>query len=512
MMSRSPRSKVYTVRELVDVLGRERAQGRKVVLSHGVFDVVHPGHIRHLEAAKHAGDVLVVTVTPDEYVNKGPGRPVFGQRIRAEMIAALEQVDYVAVGEWPTATETIKLLQPSVYVKGIDCDQRDTDIAGNIFEEERAVESVGGSIHFTDEITFSSSALINRHFAPFSPEAREFLADFKKRHDANSVIEEFKRARDLKVLILGDTIIDEYHYCQGMGKSAKDNIIAMRMVSEERFAGGVLAAANHLAGFVSDVTLLTCLGTSNDYGEFVRGKIASNVTPVLFEQEGVPTVVKRRFLDPTFLQKLFEIAYLAEAGFLSRATERRIGNWLEEHLDEFDAVLVTDFGHGMITPRMQKLLCRKAKFLALNVQSNSANLGFNLVTKYLRADYICIDEPEVRLACHDRVSSVERLAGQIARKLKCDQVVVTRGHRGSMAYTRGGVITGAPVLSTEVVDRIGAGDAFFAATAPCARLGMAPDVIGLIGNAVGAMQVMIVGNRNAVDPPQLLKYIATLLK
>lgn len=511
-MNRLPRDKVMELTELAAALDQERAAGRTVVLCHGVFDMLHPGHIKHFEAAKRQGDVLVVTLTPDRFVNKGPGRPVFGQNIRAETVAALEQVDFVAVNEWPTAVETIKRLKPNVYVKGSDYRDRDDDITGKILEEERAIESVGGVVHFTDEITFSSSSLINQYLAPFSPEARDFLAEFKERHDARSVIDSFQRARDLKVLIIGDTIIDEYHYCQGMGKSAKDNIIAMRFLSEERFAGGVLAAANHLAGFVGDVTLLTCLGTSNDSEEFVRDHIAPGVTPVIFEQDGVPTVVKRRYLDPTFLNKMFEIAYLSEADFLSLSVEKQILDWLEAHLHEFDAVLVTDFGHGLITPKINALLCRQAPFLALNVQSNSANLGFNLVTKYARADFVCIDEPEVRLACHDRVSSVEKLAARVSAKLKCDHVVVTRGHRGSMSYVRGEGVTSVPVLSSEVVDRIGAGDAFFAATAPCVKLGLETGMIGLLGNAVGAMQVLIVGNRSAVDPTQLFKYVVTLLK
>lgn len=512
MTCRDAREKVFPIHELASVLDRERAAGKTVVLCHGVFDMMHPGHIKHFEAAKRAGDILVVTVTPDEFVNKGPGRPIFSQNIRAEAIAALEQVDYVAVNEWPTAVETIKLLKPDLYVKGSDYREREGDLTGMILEEERAIHAVGGSIHFTDEITFSSSSLINQYLAPFSPEAREFLGEFRGRHTSDEVIDAFKQAREMKVLILGDTIIDEYHYCKGMGKSAKDNILAMRFISEEHFAGGVLAAANHLAGFVGEVTMLTCLGTANDYGDFVRTHLAANVEPVIFEQDGVPTVVKRRYLDPTFLQKLFEIAYISETGFLSPATADEVYSWLDEHLGEFDAVLVTDFGHGLVTPRIEKLLTEKAPFLALNVQSNSANLGFNLITKYARADFICIDEPEVRLACADKVSSVEQLAARIAEQLGCDHVIVTMGHRGSISYVRGDGVTAVPVLSAEVVDRIGAGDAFFAATSPCVKLGLPTDVIGLIGNAVGAMQVMTVGNRNAVDPTALFKYIVTLLK
>ncbi|TLM80542.1 MAG: cytidyltransferase [Actinobacteria bacterium] len=511
-MTREKSRKVKTIEELAAIIERLKADGKVVVMCHGVFDMLHPGHMKHFEAAKDKGDVLIVTLTRDEHVHKGPGRPVFKQDLRAESIAALEVVDYVAVNEWPTAVETIRRIRPSIYVKGSDYAEASDDVTGKIVEEEEAVRSVGGMLQFTDEITFSSSALINRYLAPFSAEAREFLDDMKGRHSADEVISALKSLKDLRVLVVGDVIVDEYCYVAGMGKAQKDNIIATRYISEERFAGGVLAAVNHVAGFCENVTLVSCLGTSNDYGTFVRQHIAGNVDVQLFEQSGVPTVVKRRFLDPTFLTKLFEICYLADSDYLSRVVERSILAWLAEHVSEFDVVLVADFGHGMVTPRIRRTLEDKASFLALNVQSNSANLGFNYVTKYRRADYICIDEPEVRLACHDRTSNVENLIVTIGRKLKCDRVVITRGHKGSIAYDKATGFTEVPVLSAEVVDRIGAGDAFSSITAPCVKKGLPMDIVGFVGNAVGAMQVLTVGNRSAVDPTALFKYVVTLLK
>ena len=110
--------KIKTLEALPKIIVDLKQQGKVVVHCHGVFDLVHPGHIRHFEEAKRQGDVLVVTLTPDEYVNKGPGRPVFQERLRAESLAALQVVDYVAINQWPTAVETILMLRPDVYVKG----------------------------------------------------------------------------------------------------------------------------------------------------------------------------------------------------------------------------------------------------------------------------------------------------------------------------------------------------------------------------------------------------------
>ncbi|HTY45837.1 MAG TPA: PfkB family carbohydrate kinase [Patescibacteria group bacterium] len=504
--------KIKSIAELSRILAQERKKGRKVVHCHGVFDLLHPGHVKHFESAKKKGDILVVTLTRDEYVNKGPGRPIFNQYLRAATIAAIECVDFVAVNDWPTAVETIRALRPHYYVKGSDYAQRTDDLTGKIYEEEEAVKSVGGRIHFTDEISFSSTALINTYLTPYPEEAREFFHKFKKRYSAKDILDYLRGVKGTKVLVIGDIIIDEYHYCAGMGKSQKDNIIATKFLNEEVFAGGVLAAANHLAGFCSDVTLVSAIGTENEYRQFISTHLKPNIKTNFYYRKDAPTVVKRRFVDPNFLTKLFEICYLADTKPLPESLERSILEYLAKNLKKFDMVLVADFGHGLITRKIVDILCKKAKFLAVNVQTNSANLGFNLITKFPRADYICIDEPEIRFACHDRFSNVEKLILEISRRLSCDKVVITRGHRGSLAYSKKEGFAAIPIFSKEVVDRIGAGDAFFSITSPCAHKKVPMEVVGFIGNAVGAMKVLIVGNRSSVEPVPLYKYIGTLIK
>lgn len=511
-MKRDPQSKIKSINELASLLEALRKDGKKIVHCHGCFDLLHPGHLKHFQAAKNKGDVLVVTLTKDEYVNKGPGRPVFNHHLRAESIAALEYVDYVAINDWPTAIETIKILKPHLYVKGSDYIDRSNDITGKIYEEEETVKSIGGMIHFTDEVSFSSTSLINTFLSPYPKEAKEFFSIFKKKYHANDIIGRLKALENLKVLVIGDVIIDEYHYCSGMGKSAKDNIIATKFFNEEIFAGGVLAAANHIAGFCKDVTLFSCIGLKNSYEDFITGHLKANIKQEFHFREDVPTVVKRRFVDPAFLTKLFEICYLDDSTSMPKEVEEEICDKLNNMLKQFDMVLVADFGHGMITPRIMKLLSEKAKFLAVNVQTNSANLGYNLITKLHRADFICIDEPELRLALHDKISNLENLILEASKRINCEKIIITRGHKGSLTYSHKEGFSEIPVFSKDIVDRVGAGDAFFSVAAPCVCKGNPMEAVGFIGNAVGAMKVLIVGNRSSVEPPQLFKYITTLLK
>ena len=151
--------KIIEIGLLAKELETLKRAGRKVVLCHGCFDPMHPGHIKHFQAAKKMGDVLVVTVTPDAYVDKGPGRPVFNQALRAESIAALECVDFVSINSWPTAEETLMALKPDIYVKGQEFEHLD-DKTRKLQKEHKIIEQLGIQMRFTHEVVFSSSELL----------------------------------------------------------------------------------------------------------------------------------------------------------------------------------------------------------------------------------------------------------------------------------------------------------------------------------------------------------------
>ena len=155
--------KLLKIGTLAQKLQKLKAEGKRIVHCHGCFDLMHPGHIKYFQAAKKMGDVLAVTVTPDKYVDKGPDRPVFLQTLRAESIAALECVDYVAVNEWPTAEETLKLLRPHYYVKGQEFENLE-DATGKLQKELQIIQKIGTEIRFTHGIIFSSTKLINKYF------------------------------------------------------------------------------------------------------------------------------------------------------------------------------------------------------------------------------------------------------------------------------------------------------------------------------------------------------------
>src|SRR5262245_52247146 len=345
----APREKLRTLEEVAQIAEQLRNAGRTVVQAHGTFDLLHLGHVRHLEAARTLGDVLIVTVTADRFVNKGPGRPVFGAEMRAEMLATTEYVDWVAINDAPDAVSAIECIRPSIYVKGQDYLNPQGDITGKISLEREAVEAHGGKIRFTDEVTFSSTELINRHINVFEPHIRQHLDSLRKDGGLDELTALIERVRDYRVLLIGDAIIDEYQYVLPMGKTPKENMIATRYQDRELFAGGVFAAANHVASFCAEVDVITCLGDAESHEELVRQSLLPNVRLKTFTRRGAPTTLKRRFVDPSRMGKLFEVYFMNDEP-LTPDVQSGVDRAVAEMAGGYDVVIVADFGHGLIAP------------------------------------------------------------------------------------------------------------------------------------------------------------------
>jgi len=507
-------TKIKDLNELAGLLDSLRTEGQKIVHCHGVFDLLHIGHIRHFQKAKELGDVLVVTITQDKYVNKGDGRPAFTEQLRAEALAALDCVDFVGINQWALAADTIQLLKPHVYVKGSDYKQSEDDHTGGILLEEEAIKSVGGGLAFTDDITFSSSHLINRHLPVLPNGASEYVIGLSDRHSSKDILSYLDSARSLKVLVVGEAIIDEYIYCEALGKSGKEPVLVSRQMDSERFAGGIVAVANNVAAFSDNVGMLTFLGQVDSHEEFVREHLNPDVdSTFLYMESNSPTILKRRFVDrsPFHVQKLFEL-YVMDNGESKPSESHALYEKLQELIPHYDVVLVTDYGHGMISPQVVDLLCREARFLALNTQMNAGNLGFNTVSKYSRADFLCVSENELRLDARSRSRELECIVKDISVKLSCGRVIITKGPEGCLCYGSEEGFFKVPALTSNVVDRVGAGDSVFAVSNLLAAQNAPIEIVGFVGSLAGAQAVATVGHKDSLDRVSLIRHMETLLK
>ena len=154
-------TKILQIGELGKLSKKLKKENKKIVLCHGVFDLVHLGHVNYFKSSKEYGDILVVSVTKGKFVNKGINRPYNTDGDRVEYLTSLNLIDYVVLNDKPTSVNIIKVLKPNIYAKGPDYKNIKKDITGEIKNEIKAVKSIKGKVIFTDDRSLSSSKILN---------------------------------------------------------------------------------------------------------------------------------------------------------------------------------------------------------------------------------------------------------------------------------------------------------------------------------------------------------------
>ena len=504
--------KILSIEKLAEKVASAKAEGKKMVHCHGVFDLLHIGHIRHFEEAKSYGDLLVVTVTADAHVNKGSNHPAFTSELRLQALASLEVVDYVAENSWPTAVETIKILKPDIYCKGPDFKNHADDITGKIVEEEDAVGSVGGEIRYTTDITFSSSNLLNRFGDIYSKPQKSFIEQLKAEYSFESIKEQIDALKDVKVLVIGETIVDQYVFCEALGKSGKEPVLVLRDVETEQYIGGAAAIARHLAGFCSEITLLSILGEEGEYEDFFRSNIPNNVGTFFLYKTDSPTIVKKRFVDHVNKSKVLGV-YSLNDEVINENIEMQFLDRLNKLIPQHDMVIVSDYGHGMISSKTAEYIAKEAPFLALNAQVNAANIGYHTMNKYRSVECAIINEQELRHELRDKEGDVEPLLEQLSINLKSKFNIVTSGREGAILYNHESEeYFACPAFASKVVDKIGAGDAMLALLS-ISLFNTGKETLSLLlGSLAAAQSVESLGNSIPISKTTLLKTIQHAFK
>lgn len=479
-----------------------------VALAHGVFDVLHEGHLNYLEEAAGLADVLAVSITTDRYVNKGPGRPYFDHKTRARMIAALDVVDYVIINDEPRATNVINALKPKFYVKGPDYKDKKNDLTQGIYEEEEATKNNGGEVVFTNQRTFSSSSLINRFFNDKTEEQNKAIEAVKLAGGIDTISDLFKSIERFDVTVIGEPIVDTYTFCEPQGLSSKSANISARFISEENYAGGSLAIANHLADFVRGVRLYAPHGKELYFQDIKKNLVDRRVSYAdnIFADYSTPR--KTRFIDNDKAQRMFELTRITPNIWSTNGANGLIRQVKESAADSRLALLC-DFGHGLFEGPFLANMFDLGCFTALNCQTNSSNFGFNPYTKHENndVDYLSIDLKEAQVAFHDKQSDARTLFN----KIKMHNASMTLGSAGAF-FRNNGEVFKVPAFADKVVDTIGAGDAYYAITSLLVTAGAPAVIVPFVGNVFAGLKTKIIGNKSSVTKAQLLKAVDAILK
>ncbi len=453
------RHKIKTARELREQLGPPPRAAR-VIMCHGVFDVVHPGHVRHLLYAKSKAPVLVASITADRHITKGQHRPHVPQELRAVNLAAFEMVDYVVIDENATPIENLRVIQPDFFAKGYE--YKSNGLPPKTAEEMTVVRSYGGEVIFTPgDVVYSSSTLINLAPPALKLEKLEILMD-RRGVTFDHLRRTVERLGGHRLHIVGDTIVDSYTHCAMIGGQSKTPTLSVLFEKRSDFVGGAAIVAKHCRAAGAQVTFTTVLG-KDAYKDVVSDELAAvgiNVKAIIDKSR--PTVNKNAIVVGGY--RLLKVDTLDNSSIndtiLGRMTAAVTG-------EPSDAVIYSDFRHGIFNRRTIPEFIRALPEHVYRVADSQVASRWGNITEFQGFDLITPNEREARFALADQDLGIRPLASNLYDTAKCKLLILKLGERGVLTCnsTDHESLDSFFVIDSfveKVVDPVGAGDALLA--------------------------------------------------
>ncbi|HRK29961.1 MAG TPA: PfkB family carbohydrate kinase [Tepidisphaeraceae bacterium] len=491
-------TKLLSLEDLLNLRQSARADGRTVVHCHGCFDIVHPGHIHHLQYARSLGDMLVVSVTRDTNVNKGVARPLIPDDLRAASLAALECVDAVYLNPDPTAVELLGALQPDIYVKGREYEHNHDP---RFLAERDAVTSAGGRIVFSSgDIVYSSTALISQM------QRQDAFSDEKLRRfcdegglTAASLANTVHRFRGQKVVVIGDYILDRYHFCDATGVAGEAPMMALRSLDRRDYDGGAGVIAAHLAAVGAEPILVTALA-DDDESRQAEIRLRAAGIEVVASRHRRDLVTKSRFLaDETKLFKLDEGA----AQPTDSIAQAAVADQILAAAQGAAAVIFADFGYGLITTGLLDQIMPRLRatvpIITADVSGKQATLA-----RFKDVDLLCPTEREMRETLQDFSSGLGAVVAHLLQVTRARHALVTLGKQGLVSFRWPENTPAAsgyrlrsdylPAMSARCVDPLGCGDALLAIASLALATGASIEAAAYLGSAAAGIEVEKLGN------------------
>ncbi len=488
--------KIKTAQEVRDAIG-PRPRKKRVIMCHGTFDIVHPGHVRHLLYAKSKGDILVASLTCDSHIAKANVRPYVPEDLRAINLAALECVDYVIIDRDPTPLKNLAFIQPDYFAKGYE--YVEGQLHPKTREEVEVLESYGGEIIFTPgDIVYSSSALLDLAPPKIANEKLMILLEGEglTLADLRRTLDLFK---DIKVHVVGDTIVDSYTYCDVIGGITKTPTISVRFEKKLDYVGGAGVVAKHLRAAGAEVIFSTVLG-DDAYKDFVLGDLAAaGVACNAIVDPTRPTTNKNAIVADGY--RMLKIDTLD-----NRSISEKIVRQLADLINgtAADVLVFSDFRHGIFNRHTIPNLTGAISSGIFKVADSQVASRWGNILEFQGFDLITPNEREARFALGDQDSVVRPLATELFKKARCNTLILKLGDRGILTYRTRPVEDPRTVVAVDSfvdrpVDPVGAGDALLA-YASLALKATGNDVIAsILGSMAAAVECEHDGN-NPVTP------------
>jgi rfaE bifunctional protein nucleotidyltransferase chain/domain len=495
-------AKILSHQELMHRRVLARAQGRRVVHCHGCFDIVHPGHIRHLKQARGLGDLLLVSITGDEEVRKGTGRPLIPEELRAENLAALDCVDWVYIERRPTAGDLLEEVRPDVYVKGREYE---TNNDPRFRAERETVERHGGRVVFSSgDVVFSSTALIGaleRSADPFQARLSQLLG--REELEGPALFSLIAAFRGQRVVVVGDTILDTYLLCDRPEVAGESPVLTLRPIERRQYDGGAAIIARHLSALGARPVLVTALPRDGQ-GESIRRRLVEDGVEVRALETDGPICEKQRFLVGT--QKVMKVDLVDPVVLDASQQDSLVDLVGDAAAGGCEGAVVADFAQGLFTAatltRVCKTLRPRAGVMAGDVSGKRA--GLRAMTMM---DVLCPSEAEVRDSYGQFDKGLPTLAWRMLEETRSKAALITMGPEGLVAFDRrsdAGLegeayrsrVSGEhiPALVPYAIDPLGCGDALIAAATLAMACGSSLLAGAFLGSLAAGAEAQRMGN------------------
>jgi rfaE bifunctional protein kinase chain/domain len=502
------RRKIKTRDEVLQIIG-PRPRSKSVIMCHGTFDIVHPGHIRHLLYARDKADILIASLTCDAHIKKANFRPFVPEQLRTMNLAALEMVDYVIVDYNPTPLENLQYLQPDYFAKGYEYSHQ--GIHPKTQEEMAVLDSYGGEIIFTPgDIVYSSSTIIESAPPNISAEKLVTLMDAEQ-ISFDQLRETLTKFNGIRIHVIGDTIVDTYTYCSLIGSAGKTPTFSVKYHKQIDFSGGAAIVSKHVRSAGAHVIFSTVMG-EDPLKEFVLKNLeASGVECRISTDHTRPTTQKNVIIaDGYRMLKVDKVD--------NRTVSEKIVKQITQSIatSKADAYIFSDFRHGVFTHQTIPEYISAVPLNAIRVADSQVASRWGNILEFQGFDLITPNEREARFSLGDQDSVVRPLALELYKRARCKYLILKLGEKGIITY-RSDVPDNFRAFFTldsfaeRVIDPVGAGDALLAYSTLALIVSKSEVIAAILGSMAAAIACEQDGNI-PISPDQVLEKINVIEK
>ena len=462
----------------------------KRVLVTGVFNVLHPGHIRFLRFAKECGDQLTVAIQSDQTSSQPIHVP---EALRLEGVLSNTYVDEAFI----TAEDVESLVQrlrPDVLVKGREHEVRENP-------EQVLLKSYGGELLFdSGDISFSSLDLLQKEFQQTTGCNKQLPQNYMERHQISvpRLIKSISRFPELRIAVVGDLIMDEYITCDPLGMSQEDPTIVVTPVDTQLFVGGAGIVSAHAVGLGAHVDFISVVGADSVRDQAQIMLAEKGVHARLITDNHRPTTLKQRYRSQG--KTLLRVSHLHQSD-ISQTLQQQIVEQLKEIIEEVDLLVFSDFNYGCLPDNIVEemtILAKKHQVYTVADSQSSSQIGD--VSRYQGMDLLTPTEREARIALRDHNSGLVVLAERLRQQAAATNILLKLGEEGVLIHASSddevGYLTDRIVaLNTSPKDVAGAGDSMLITAAMMLCVGSSIWEASLLGAVGASLQVGRVGNK-----------------